>query len=323
MFHSKEDIETDDENIEEKKARQPKERGLGRGLDALFGDEEEVHPAYDEDAETSSLTRKTVGVEQVFPNPDQPRRHFDETALKELASSIAEHGLLQPILVRPDKTRDNMYEIIAGERRWRASQKAQLHEIPVIVKDLDDDVSYQLSLIENLQRQDLNAIEEALGYQRLVADFDHSHESIGDLLGKSRSHISNMIRLLALPKAVQTMVEVGDISSGHARALLGSDDAFELALQVIEEGLSVRETEKLVADSQGREIKKHKSAKKKAGFAEKDADTLALEKEVSDQIGMTVSIDMKDEKKGTMRIDFKDLDQLDDILQRLAHNPKK
>ena len=323
MFHSKEDIETEDENIKEEKIRKPKDRGLGRGLDALFGDEEDVYPAYDEDTETSSLTRKTVGVEQVFPNPDQPRRYFDETALKELASSIAEHGLLQPILVRPDKTRSNMYEIIAGERRWRASQKAQLHEIPVIIKDLDDDVSYQLSLIENLQRQDLNAIEEALGYQRLVADFDHSHESIGELLGKSRSHISNMIRLLALPKAVQTMVEVGDISSGHARALLGSDDAFELALQVIEEGLSVRETEKLVADSQGREIKKHKSSKKKTGFAEKDADTLALEKEVSDQIGMSVSIDMKDEKKGTMRIDFKDLDQLDDILQRLAHNPKR
>jgi ParB family chromosome partitioning protein len=323
MFHSKEDTDSGKEKNEEEKLRKPKDRGLGRGLDALFGDEEDSYPSYEADNDSTNLTRKVVGVEQVFPNPDQPRRNFDETALKELASSIAEHGLLQPILVRPDKTRANMYEIIAGERRWRASQKAQLHEIPVIIKDLDDDVSYQLSLIENLQRQDLNAIEEALGYQRLVADFDHSHESIGELLGKSRSHISNMIRLLALPKAVQTMVEVGDISSGHARALLGSDDSFELALQVIEEGLSVRETEKLVAENQGREIKKQKSSKKKAGFSEKDADTLALEKEVSDKIGMNVSIDMKDAHKGAMRIDFKDLDQLDDILQRLAHNPKR
>ncbi len=308
------------ENDEEK--LNPKDRGLGRGLNALFGDEEEdVYPTYEEDQSLSNVSRKTVGVEQLFSNPDQPRRHFDETALKELAASIREHGLLQPILVRPDKTRADMFEIIAGERRWRASQKAQLHEVPVVIKELDDDATYQVALIENLQREDLTPIEEALGYQKMVDDFDHSHESIGDLLGKSRSHISNMIRLVALPDAVKTMVEVGDISAGHARALLGSKEPFDLALEVIEKNLTVRETEKLVASHEGRDIK-HRQLKKKKGFSKKDADTLAIEKEVSDQIGMTVSIDMKDDHKGSMQISFKNLDQLDDVLQRLAQTPK-
>jgi ParB family chromosome partitioning protein len=319
MFHKKENAQmADDENDK----LNPKDRGLGRGLNALFGDEEEdVYPTYEQDESLSNLSRKTVGIEQLFPNPDQPRRHFDDVALKELAASIREHGLLQPILVRPDKTRAHMFEIIAGERRWRASQKAQLHEVPVVVKELDDDATYQVALIENLQREDLTPIEEALGYQKMVDDFDHSHESIGDLLGKSRSHIANMIRLVALPDAVKTMVEVGDISAGHARALLGSKEPFDLALEVIENNLTVRETEKLVATHEGRDIK-HRSSKKKKGFSKKDANTLAIEKEVSDQIGMSVSIDMKDEHKGAMRIDFKNLDQLDDVLQRLAQTPR-
>lgn len=305
----------------------PKERGLGRGLGALFGDEEDVYPQYDTDdipvIEESS--RKTVGIEQIFPCESQPRTHFDEKAIQELAASITEHGLLQPILVRPDKTREGMFEIIAGERRWRASQKAQLHEVPIIIRDMDDDEMLQIALVENLQRKDLNPMEEARGYDRLAKEFDHSAEEIGEAVGKSRSHIANMIRLLQLPESVQTMVEVGDISAGHARALLSTDNAMKIALKVIKQKLSVRDTEKLVAEDQGREIKHRKEGSKlgQKGFSAKDADTLALEEEVSNQLGMRVSIDMKDSHKGAMKIEFKSLDQLDDVLQRLAQTPKK
>ena len=300
----------------------PKERGLGRGLGALFGDEEDVYPQYEGEENVPDSARRTVGVEQLFPCPDQPRRHFDEQAIKELAASIQEHGLLQPILVRPDKTRDNMYEIIAGERRWRASQKAQLHEVPIIIRDLDDAAAFQIALVENLQRQDLNAIEEAQGYNRLVEEFGHSHESVGEVLGKSRSHVANMIRLLQLPDSVQAMVIKEQITAGHARALLKAEQPALMAQEIIAKKLSVRETEKMVADYEGREIQRRKSGKK-AGFAEKDADTLALEKEVSNQIGMNVSIDMKNTHEGSMKISFKNLDQLDDVLQRLAQTPRR
>lgn len=300
----------------------PKDRGLGRGLGALFGDEEEdVYPTYDSDDNTIDVGRKTVGVEKLFPDPKQPRQYFDEEAITELATSIVEHGLLQPILVRPDKTREGMYEIVAGERRWRASQKAQLHEVPVVIRDLNDNDAFQIALVENLQRRDLNSIEEAKGYHRLVEEFGHSHENIAKIVGRSRSYIANIIRLLDLPESMHTMIDAGDISTGHARALLKADDPLNMALRVIKEGLSVRGTEKMVAEEQGREIH-HRTSTKKTGFSNKDADTLALEKEVSDQIGMNVSIDMKDVNKGKMTINFKNLDQLDDILQRLAQNPK-
>lgn len=311
--------------IKNKEKPNPKERGLGRGLDALFGDEEDAPSGFvvhDKTAYDSS--RKLVGIEKLYPCPTQPRQAFDEDALNILATSIVEHGVLQPILVRPDSTREGHYEIVAGERRWRASQKAQLHEVPVVIRALDDESMFQISLVENLQRKDLSAVEEARGYKRLHEEFGNSHEEIGKVLGRSRSHIANMIRLLDLPTSVQTMVDVGDITAGHARALIGQKNAFDLAISVIENNLSVRETEKLVAQAQGRDIKTRKTGKTgQKGFSKKDADTLALEKEVSDQIGMNVSIDMKDVHQGKMSIHFKDLDQLDDILQRLAQTPKK
>ncbi len=301
----------------------PKGRGLGRGLDALFGDEEEVYSSPErKETDVSDLSRKLVGIGNLYPCPTQPRQHFDEDALKTLAASIVEHGLLQPILVRPDKARKGHFEIVAGERRWRASQQAQLHEVPVVIRDLDDESMFQISLIENLQRKDLSAVEEARGYKRLHEEFGNSHEEIGKILGRSRSHVSNMIRLLDLPDSVQTMVDVGDITAGHARALIGQEEAFDLALKIIENSLSVREAEKMVAEAQGRTIKTREKVGQK-GFAKKDADTLALEKEVSDQIGMNVAIDMKDVHQGKMVINFKSLDQLDDILQRLAQTPKK
>ncbi|HPD83327.1 MAG: ParB/RepB/Spo0J family partition protein [Alphaproteobacteria bacterium] len=315
-------FEIDDVQLREKKLN-PKERGLGRGLGALFGDEEEVALTQDfSEKKTSDVSRKIIGIEKLYPCPDQPRRFFDEKALKELADSIVEYGLLQPILVRPGKGQEGLYEIVAGERRWRASQKAQLHEVPVIIKELDDAAAFQIALVENLQRQDLNSIEEAQGYQRLIDEFGHSPESVGEVLGKSRSHVSNMVRLLQLPQSVQTMVVKDQLTAGHARALLASEEPALLAQEVIAKKLSVRETEKLVAQSAGREITHRQGSQKKPGFSAKDADTLALEKEVSNQIGMNVTIDMADSHKGKMTISFKSLDQLDDVLQRLAQTPK-
>ena len=305
-----------------------KSRGLGRGLNALFGDEEESYPAYETEDQVVSGTmpdtsRKMVSIANLYPCSTQPRQHFDDAAIAELAKSITEYGLLQPILVRPDPVHSGHFEIIAGERRWRASQKAKLHEVPVIVRELDDVSMFQIALVENLQREDLSKVEEARGYKRLHEEFDQSHEEIGKVLGKSRSHVANMIRLLELPDSVQTMVDIGDITAGHARALIGQENAFDLALSIIENNLSVRETEKMVAEVQGRKIKTRGTAVGRKGFAAKDADTLALEKEVSDQLGMGVRIDMKNVHEGKMTIDFKSLDQLDDVLQRLAQTPKK
>lgn len=304
-------------------------KGLGRGLDALFGDDEDVYPAVDVDtiappsseaSEGSNLTRKTIGIERLVPDPNQPRKFFDDKALKTLADSIEQYGLLQPILVRPSKDHKDYYEIVAGERRWRASQKAQLHEVPVVIRELDEAATFQIALVENLQRQDLTAIEEAKGYKRLNDQFDYSHDEIGKFVGKSRSHVANMIRLLELPDHVQTMVELNDIAMGHARALLKSDNAHDLALQVVDKNLSVRETEKLVAEYTGRDIKHRSSGTKtgQAGFEKKDANLLSLEKQLSDALGLNVQIDMKaDHKAGRVSIDFRDLSQLDEIIKRL------
>ena len=299
----------------------PKHRGLGRGLGALFEDEEAVYPQADAEGASSTLSRKVVGIEQLHPCESQPREHFEEGSLKALSESIKQYGILQPILVRPDEIMPDHYEIVAGERRWRAAQKAQLHEVPVVIRELDDAAAFQIALVENLQRQDLDAIEEALGYQRLIQEFDHTPETVGKALGKSRSHVTNMIRLLQLPDSVRMMVVVGDISAGHARALLKAEDPLSLGLEIIQNKLSVRETEKLVAANEGRTIK-HRSSEKSKKTVSKDADTLALENEVSNQIGMRVSIDMKDVSEGMMTIDFKSLDQLDDVLRRLSQTPK-
>lgn len=300
--------------------RKVKERGLGRGLDALFGDEETTTIIQEnEPAQSSSKGYKLVGIEHVYPSLDQPRKHFDEEALKELAQSIAEYGLLQPIMVRPKNSAQGAYEIVAGERRWRASQRAKLHEIPVIIRELDDEQTYQIALVENLQRKDLDPIEEAQGYQKLIDDFDETPETVGKVVGKSRSHVTNMMRLLALPESVIEMVQVGDLSAGHARALLGSEKAFQLAVKVIKENISVRGTEKLVADEMGRDIQKRGGApKKQKGFAQKDADLLGLEKQLSDALGMNATFDMKSDSAGKVSIEFKNLDQLDEILKRLS-----
>lgn len=301
----------------------PKQRGLGRGLDALFEDEEATFAvAADDNAPVQGgAGRKTVGIGQLTPNPDQPRTHFDPKAINELAESIKQHGLLQPILVRPVPGRADMYEIVAGERRWRACQKAQIHEVPVVIRDLDDSQTLQIGLIENLQRQDLNAMEEAKGYQRLMEDYAFSAEHVGDAVGRSRSHVANMIRLLALPQSVQDMVVAGDLSAGHARALINAQNPALLAQEVTSKGLSVRQTEKLAADNAGRAIQSRHKATKDATF--KDPNIMALEKDITNALGLKVTIAMAGEFDGALKIDFKSLDQLDDVLARLSKTPQR
>jgi ParB family chromosome partitioning protein len=302
----------------------PKQRGLGRGLDALFEDEEAtfaVTGASPEDtAALPASSRKNLGIGQLMPNPEQPRSHFDPKALSELADSIRQFGLLQPILVRPLRGSADMYEIVAGERRWRAAQKAQLHEVPVMIRDLEDIEVYKIALIENLQRQDLNPIEEARGYQRLMDNFALGAEDIGAAVSRSRSHVANLVRLLSLPQSVQDMVVKGELSAGHARALINAHNPALLAQEVVAKGLSVRQTEKMAASDAGRDIASRPKTPK--GLSFKDPNILALEKDLGNALGLKVNIAMKDETSGALCVDFKNLDQLDDVILRLSKIPK-
>lgn len=292
----------------------PKDRGLGRGLDALFGDD-------GDDDEFgglgSSETRSfCVDVDQLEPNPSQPRQDFNDKNMKELAESISTHGILQPILVRPKEGAPGTYQIVAGERRWKAAQMAQLHEIPVIVREIDDSETLQLALIENLQREDLNPLEEANSYRSLIERFGFNQERVAAVLGKSRSHVANTIRLLSLPDSIQTYLWEKKLTAGHARAILTAKDPESLAREVVAKGLSVRDTEKLANEQSGKPPKVEK------GTVQKDADTLALEEEVSNTLGMQVTINTKADKSGSLKIVFKDMDQLDEILHRLSHYPE-
>ncbi|MCB1681110.1 MAG: ParB/RepB/Spo0J family partition protein [Rhodospirillales bacterium] len=300
----------------------PKARGLGRGLNALFEDEEEAYAPIDDIDDPPGRERRVVGIDEVSPGPQQPRKHFDSQALEELALSIREHGILQPLLVREGSAG---YEIIAGERRWRAAQIAQLHEVPVIILDLDDIEALKIALIENLQREDLDPIEEAAGYQKLLDTYGQTQEELAKSVGKSRSHIANMIRLLALPDSVQGQVSEGKLSMGHARTLITAENPEALADEIIRGGLSVRQAEKLAAESSGR-VQQERSRKSSGGSGgapakKKDADTLALENDMSNMLGMRVAINTTDGASGHVTIEFKSLDQLDEVLHRLAHYP--
>lgn len=298
------------------KAETTKLRGLGRGLNALFEDEESVYPQIGEGSMTPGRQRQTAGTAQLRPGGAQPRRLFDEDALENLAQSIRQHGLLQPILVRAiDQPEDGaaIYEIIAGERRWRAAQKAQLHEVPIVVLDLTDLAALEIALIENLQREDLNPVEEARGYQRLMDQHGHTQEKLAETLGKSRPHIANTVRLLSLPEKVLKYLEDKKLSAGHARALITAKNPQALAEEVIAKGLSVRQTEALAA---AESPQNHTRAQKAGKF--KDVDTLALEKDLSNMLGMRVTIDSKaGGKKGALKIEYKSLDQLDTVIKRL------
>jgi len=279
-------------------------RGLGRGLSALLGEGEPQPPAASEPADGAARSRM-LPVAFLKPNRFQPRRFFDAGELKELADSIKEKGVLQPILVRPTDGKDS-FEIVAGERRWRAAQLAKLHEIPVIVRSMSDSESLEIAIIENVQRAGLNAIEEALGYQELINKFTYTQEQLADVIGKSRPHIANMLRLLKLPDSIKEMITDGRLSAGHARTLVGAPNPEQLAKEILSSGLNVRQAEKKASTP--------KAAPKK-GKA-KDADTKALETSVSNSLGMNVEIENKGER-GIVKIHYKNLEQLDEIMRRL------
>ncbi len=284
-------------------------RGLGRGLSALLGEAEEIEHAADPQAGV-----REIPIELIHRNPDQPRQHFSDAEIAELEASIRERGVLQPILVRPSPKTPGEFEIVAGERRWRASQKAGLHAIPALVRNVDDNLSFEIAVVENVQRADLNAMEEARAYQALMGRMAYTQEQAAERVGKSRSHVANTMRLLQLPERVQQYVVVGKLTAGHARALLTSADPEGLAEQIIDKGLSVRDAEAL-AKPQG---PAGEGAKKASGPKRpKDADTSALEADLEDALGM--SVDIADRGGvGELKIRYASLEQLDEICRRLT-----
>ncbi len=283
-------------------ADESKRRGLGRGLSALLGDEIEDYAALDR-----LRVAKMVPVEQLRPGGAQPRKYFDDETINALVESVREKGILQPLLVRRDPQQSNAYEIVAGERRWRAAQRAQLREVPVVIKELDDSEALEIALIENIQREDLTPIEEADAYQRLMDEFSHTQEALASSLGKSRSHIANTLRLLSLPDAVKTMVNEGKISAGHARALVTAAEPEALAEKVVRGGLNVRQTERLA-----------KATGVSAPPAAKDPNTAALEDDLAQLLGLKVAIRTRGEG-GSLTVAYETLEQLDDLLHRLTH----
>lgn len=280
-----------------------KTRGLGRGLSALLGESEAV-------ADPAGAVRE-IPIELIVRNPDQPRRTFDEAELEVLAGSVREKGLLQPILVRPDPANPNGYQIVAGERRWRASQRAGLKVVPALVRELDDSETLEVAIVENVQRADLNPVEEALGYKALIDRFDRTQEQVAQVVGKSRSHIANTLRLLTLPDGVLAMLADGRLSAGHARALVGASDPTALANRVVKEGLNVR-----LAEALAKKDEKGDSARAARAPKAKDADTVAFERDLSEKLGLKVEIDDRG-GKGEIRIGYSSLEQLDDFCRRL------
>ncbi|HPD91520.1 MAG: ParB/RepB/Spo0J family partition protein [Rhodobacter sp.] len=294
--------------------RKNERRGLGRGLSALMADigvDAGVNDPVSE-APQQRAGLQNLPIEAIRANPDQPRRAFDERALEELSQSIREKGIVQPLVVRPVATEPGKFEIVAGERRWRAAQLARLGEVPVLIRAFSDQEVLEVAIIENIQREGLNAIEEAAGYRQLIDRFGHTQEKVAEALGKSRSHIANLLRLLTLPQDVQNMVVAGTISAGHARALVTAPDPVSLALKVAGEGLSVRETEDLA-----RRIG-HPASQKRGNSRQKDADTRVLEEDLSANLGMSVVIDHRAGGEGQVTIRYQTLDQLDQLCQLLS-----
>lgn len=292
--------------IEEQEGTGGRRRGLGRGLGQLFGEEAQDY------AELDKLrASKSVPIDQVYPGRFQPRKNFDEESLAALVDSIRAQGILQPILVRRHPESANAYEIIAGERRWRAAQAAQLHEVPILIKDLPDRDALEVALVENIQRQDLSAVEEAEGYRRLVEEFGHTQEDLAKVVGKSRSHIANLMRLLTLPEPVRKLVEGGQLTAGHARALVGHEDAEVLAKKIVDKGLTVRQTERLVATE-----KSGGPTAKPAAPA--DPNTAALERDLETLLGLRVKVTF-DGTRGALTVYYGTLEQLDGLLSRITH----
>lgn len=322
----------------------PKPRGLGRGLSALLGDDEvaaavtpaapappsaaqaltsQASPAATSGKEASrpaaNRTPLTVPIGQLKPGKMQPRTSFE--GIEALVESVKEYGLLQPILVRPLRDVADSYEIIAGERRWRAAQKAQLHDVPVVIRSIDDKDALQIGLVENLQRSDLTSIDEALGYKRLIAEYDHTQEDIARMMGRSRPHVANTLRLLDLPPAVQEMVRQGDLSAGQARTLIGVPDPLAMAQRVVSEKLTVRDIERLAGDTK-KQAKAGGKAKAKAdtgGGAPKSADTRALEKRIEEALGLKVDLKLRGlGEQSVLTLEIRDFDQLDTVVEKLT-----
>ena len=309
-----------------------RKRGLGRGLSALIGDAAPVAaPATKPDdargpdamgappfADSGSGTGlKTLGIDQLQPGPFQPRQNFNADELDALAQSFAKSGILQPLVVRPVKGKPDQFEIIAGERRWRAAQIAKLHSVPALVQPLSDSEALEVGIIENVQRSDLNPVEESEAYQRLIDEFSYTQSELADVVGKSRSHIANLLRLSQATPAVRKLLVEGALTMGHARALLGHDEADALAKRIVSEGLSVRAVEALVGDASSVKPNAKASAKTNPRTAEKDADTRAVEKTLSDALGLGVDIRHQGEAGGTLNINYTSLDQLDSVIARL------
>jgi len=274
-------------------------KGLGRGLSSLLGDS------------TKKVETNKVSIKDIIRNKFQPRKDFNKESLEELSNSIKAQGVIQPIVVRPSKSLDGKYEIIAGERRWLASQNAGLHEIPVVILNVDDLKSLEFAIVENVQRKDLNSIEEARGYQRLIDDFNYNQEKLSKFIAKSRSYIANSLRLLSLPNEVLLMVEEGNLSAGHGRTLVGIHNSIEIAKKIIQKKLSVRQSEVLVRQFRDKKFKL---------VSKKDSNILDLQKELEDKTGLNISIDNKKNNSGTISFEYRDLDQLDRLIDVIKNN---
>ncbi|MEM9047695.1 MAG: ParB/RepB/Spo0J family partition protein [Pseudomonadota bacterium] len=289
--------------------KKPEKRGLGRGLSALLADV--GSSAVPPDARGRSSSETMLPIETLSPNPDQPRRNFAEDELAELAASIEQKGILQPLIVRPDPAETGRYQIVAGERRWRAAQIARRHEVPALIRELSDTDVLEVGIIENIQRADLNPVEEALGYRQLMDRFGHTQERLAEAMGKSRSHIANLLRLLSLPEDVLAWLREGKLSAGHARTLVTAPDPSKLASEIIRRGLSVREAEQRARERGG------KAADPNRKTPPKDADTRALEADLSAQLGLKVSIAHRG-AAGEVKIAYRTLDELDGLCQLLS-----
>tara|TARA_B100001179_G_scaffold76932_1_gene54173 strand:- start:781 stop:1626 length:846 start_codon:yes stop_codon:yes gene_type:complete len=274
-------------------------KGLGRGLSSLLGDNHQ------------KVETNKISIKDLSRNKLQPRKKFIKENLEELTNSIREQGVIQPIVVRPDKTNDGKYEIIAGERRWLASQNAGLHEVPVVILDVDDVKSLEFAIVENVQRQDLNPIEEAKGYQRLIDDFNYNQDKLSKFIGKSRSYIANSLRLLGLPAEVLVLVESGNLSAGHARSLIGLNNSVEIAKKIIQKKLSVRQAEALVKQFKDKKFKL---------VSRKDTNILDLQKTLEEKTGLSVSINNKKNNSGNISFEYKDLEQLDKLINIIKDN---
>ena len=293
-------------------AKKNEKRGLGRGLSALMADISDNNETDVSGPDTRESGERLVPITKVHANPDQPRRSFDHVELRDLAKSILTKGIIQPLIVRPDPIKSGEYQIVAGERRWRAAQTAKVDHVPVVVRALDDLEVLEIAIIENVQRSDLNPVDEANGYFQLMEKFGHTQEKLSEALGKSRSYLANSLRLLNLPSGVQDMMVDGRLTAGHARALVPAENAMALAREVVEKGLSVRQTEALV--KRGDAPKQAKPAK-----AQKDSDTISLEADLSANLGMKVSVDHKaGGESGSVTISYKSFDELDGLCQLLS-----